>query len=234
MGVTVFRYALRRGLLQPFSLITNSVLPIALVVFGSNEYFGTGEGARGYFTLALLMLFGAFLMAGSIQSDKMDGVLVRILVGPITFRSYLIQNFFAGLFPMVLLSSVIGVLGIVIHGWPPAFALAVALCYILLSATSIGLSFVWSCLFKSREGSIVAFSLILTLMASLGGLMISVRLLPPVIRRLGSLFPAQWAARGFEELIAYETATARYWLSMLVLVLFTAALLLYGSRRRIV
>ena len=232
--MTVFWYAMRRGFFRPVSLILNSITPIALLVFGNSVAFGTGAEARGYFMLAILILFGAFMMAGGIQADKLDGVLVRILAGPITFRSYLIQNFFAGLVPMVILTLILGVLGIMIHDWALSFALFVVLTYILLSASSIGLSFVWSCWFNDKETSTVTFSFALMLMALLGGILIPASIMPTSVRNIGALFPVHWAARSFEELIVYESATTQYWLSSLALVLFTAALILYGSRRRIV
>ncbi|MCL2603741.1 MAG: ABC transporter permease [Defluviitaleaceae bacterium] len=232
--MTIFWYALRRGLTRPVSLALNSILPITFISVANSEAFGTGPEARGYFFVSYVILFGAFMMAGSIQADRIDGVLTRILAGPITFRNYLMQNFFAGLAPMVVLSAILGVIGILRHGWDLPFAGLVVLTYIMLSATSIGLSFVWSCFFKDREASTVAFSLILTLMAFLGGMLIPLSMMPATIRHIGALFPAHWAARAFEELIAYEGATAQYWTSILALALFSAALILYGSKRRIV
>jgi ABC-2 type transport system permease protein len=231
--MTVFKYALRRGLFQPASMIVNSILPIGFVLVSNTGAFGTNPDARGYFMLAMFMLFGAFLMSNSIQADRLDGVLVRILAGPLTFRRYLVQNFFAGLTPMTVLSVIIGGIGMVRHGWGIAFALAVVLVYVLLSATSIGLSFVWSCLFKNREASTIAFSLILTFMAFLGGIMLPIQNLPPAIRLVGAIFPAHWSARGLEELLRYGI-TPQFWLSMLALAAFTAAFILYGSKRRLV
>jgi ABC-2 type transport system permease protein len=232
--MTVFKYALRRGFTKPLSLVFNCVLPIAFISVAQSNAFGTGPDARGYFLVSYLILFGAFLMAGSIQADRLDGALVRILAGPITFRGYLVQNFFAGLLPMAALSMVIGTIGIVRHGWGFYFAFAVMLTYVLLSATSIGLSFVWSVLFRDKEASTVAFSFILTLMAFMGGLFIPLSMMPATIRHVGALFPAFWAARAFVELTTYEAITAQYWLAILALAMFTTALLLLGGRRRIV
>jgi len=173
------------------------------------------------------------MMAGGIQRDKIDGVTLRILAGPLTFRSYLVQNFFAGLMPMTVLIFILGVLGIILHGWNVIFTVWVSLTYILLSATSIGLSFVWSLWFKDKESGVVTFSFSLTLMAFMGGIMLPFSILPPVIRNIGALFPVHWAARAFEALLA-EGANLEYAFSLFILLLFTVVLILYGSKRRII
>ncbi|MCL2202819.1 MAG: ABC transporter permease [Defluviitaleaceae bacterium] len=230
--MTIFKYALRRGLMKPASLVANGVLPLVFIIAMPDGY--NMDGGRGFFMLAFLLMFGAFMMAGGIQGDKIDGVTLRILAGPITFRTYLVQNFFAGLVPMVVLTGILGALGIALHDWTLPFAGAVVLCFILLSATMIGLSFVWAVLFKDKEASLVAFTLIVMLMGMVGGLMIPQSVMPAALRNIGAIFPPHWAARGLEQLISYGTMTAQYWLSMLALVLFAVALLLYGSKRRIV
>jgi len=237
--VKVFNYAMRRGFTAPVSLILNCLLPVVLMIV-ANDYsfmmvnqYGDADAGGGFFTLMLLLMFGAFMMAGSIQADKRDGTTVRILAGPITFRSYLVQNFFAGLVPMIILSFILGGMGLVMYSWTVEFMLAVVLCYILLSATSIGLSFVWSIWFKDKETAMVSFTFAMMLMGFMGGMLLPLGIMPAMLRNIGAVFPAHWASRGMEELLAYGI-TAQYWLSMAALVLFSAALILYGSRRRIV
>ena len=134
---------------------------------------------------------------------------------------------------MTALTVVIGVLGITLHGWTLSFAAAAVLLYVLLAATSVGLSFVWSIWFKDKETSYTTFSFVLTLMGFIGGMFLPLSIMPPVVRNIGSVIPAQWAVRGLEELLEHGV-TVHYWLYMAALVLFAAALLLYGSRRRIV
>ena len=237
-GITIFKYALRRGLMKPASLVANCVLPLGLIIFMRDGFAMQGAyeggGTSGFFMLAFLLMFGAFMMAGGIQADKQDGVTVRILAGPVTFRSYLIQNFFAGLVPMVVLLLVISGLGLALHGWELPFAAGVLLCYTLLSATMIGLSFVWAVLFKDKEASLVAFTLVVMLMGLVGGLMIPQEIMPAVLRNLGAVFPPHWAARGLTALTADGALfTTQYWVSMGALALFAIALLLFGSKRRI-
>ena len=231
--MTVFKYAMMRGLKNPTSMIVNCALPIILVITNAGVDFGTGFEHRSLFLIAMLIMFGAFVMARSIQLDKMEGTVIRILAGPVTMRSYLVQNFLSAMVPMAALSVAIGAIGIIVHSWEVAFAVALALCYSFLAASSIGLSFVWSCIFKDREASFAVMSVLLSAISMVSGLFLPLAILPDFFRMFGAIFPAHWAARGMEAFIAYGMNT-EFWLSLLAMLLFTVAFLLYGGKRRIV
>jgi len=224
-----------RGIKSPASLILNCAMPLALIILNPNVGFGplAGEQDRLPFLVALMIIFGGFYISRSIQIDKMDGTLIRILAGPITMRSYLIQNFLSAMIPMTLLSILIGVLGYALNGWELTFAVGIAICYTFLAATSIGLSFVWSCLFKDKEASSAVFAVLITTISTLSGLMIPFGFLPRFLQYIGALFPAQWANRSLEALMDYGLST-HFWLGILAMVLFTIAFLLYGGKRRLV
>jgi len=230
-NLTVFKHALYNGVSKPISLIINSVVPLGLVIFSDRI---NAFGATAYTLLGFIIMYGAFLMANSIQKDKVEGVLTRILAGPITLRSYLIQNFFAAILPMAFVSAIIGLLGFLIHDWDSVFTIGLVLVYIFLSATSIGLSFVWSCLFKDKEASLSGISVVITMTALLGGFMIPLQFLPDPIYYIGMITPAHWASRAIEQLQQYGEFTQMYGLGLLALTLFTIAFILYGSKRRLV
>jgi len=199
-----------------------------------NMGMGMTQGPnRLLFLIALMIIFGGFFMARSIQQDKMDGTIIRILAGPVTMRSYLVQNFLSAMIPMAVLSILIGVLGLALNGWEFYFAAGITICYIFLTASSIGLSFAWSCLFKDKEASYAVLSVLITAVATVGGLMIPLSALPNALRIIGTIFPAQWAARAIETLMEYGL-NGQYWLSMLAMFLFTVAYLLFGGKRRII
>ena len=233
MNLTVFKYAMLRGIKTPMSIILNSVAPIGLTIFaGRINMFGAPY--IELYLIAFMVMFGAFMMAGSIQKDKTEGVLIRILAGPVTLRSYLVQNFFAAMVPMMAVSAVIALLGFVMHDWSLTLCVGLFLVYIFLAATSIGLSFAWSCLFKDKEASMSGISLFLTFTAMLGGFMIPLAVLPDALFYIGMLFPAHWASRAIAQLVAYGEFTGMFGLSLVALTGFAAALILYGSKRRLV
>ncbi|MCL2427129.1 MAG: hypothetical protein FWD05_12435, partial [Oscillospiraceae bacterium] len=79
MNMTIFKYALINGVTKPISLIINSIAPLALVIFADRigAVFGGGDAANNMalYLLGFVIMFGAFLMANSIQKDKVEGVL---------------------------------------------------------------------------------------------------------------------------------------------------------------
>ena len=231
--MTVFKYALLRGITSPASLIINMALPLFLVIVDFDLNFGGDYQNRGLFMVAMLILYGGFVMARSIQTDKISGVVIRILAGPVTMRNYLVQNFFSAMVPMTVLSVAIGVVGYLLHGWEISFAVALVLVYVILAASSVGLSFVWSCIFKDKEASAAIFSVLITAVAMLGGLFLPLDILPDALRLAGAFFPAHWAARAMETFMVYGM-TSEYWLSLMAMGLFTIAFILYGGKRRIV
>jgi len=77
-------------------------------------------------------------------------------------------------------------------------------------------------------------SLLLTLSAMLGGLMMPLEFLPDALFYLGAITPAHWAARSLQELMNYSSLTNMYWLGLLAMAMFATAFVLYGSKRRLV
>ena len=234
MNITIFKHALKNGVTKPLSLILNSVVPLVLVIF-ADRVEGAFGGAESlvFYLLGFVIMYGAFLMANSIQKDKVEGVLVRILVGPISLQNYLIQNFFAAIIPMIFVSSVIGLLGFLIHDWAGMLTIGLIIIYILLSATSIGLSFAWSCIFKDKEASMSGISLVITFSGLLGGFMFPLQMLPDPAYYAGMITPAHWASRAIEQLTLYNEFTNMFWLGLLAMAMFTTAFILFGSKRRL-
>ena len=228
--MTIFKFALKRGFFSPAALILNCALPLLLMVVMR----GDGLGDQGLFLIAMAVMFGGFFMAKGVQNDRLEGVLLRILSGPVTMRGYFIQNLLGAAVPIFGLSIAIAVFGIALHDWDIVFAIGMALCYAFLAVTSIGLSFLWSSLFKSKEASSGAFGAVMTLISAVSGFFVPLNLMPSVLFYVGALFPAHWASRAIQSLIDYGQFTQIYWLSVLAMFLFAAAYILLGAKRRLI
>jgi len=73
---------MRRGF-NPVSVIANFFVPFSLLVFAQGLFDTndlSGMNAWGFLLVALTIMVGMFYMAKSIQNDKINGVLVRILI----------------------------------------------------------------------------------------------------------------------------------------------------------
>ena len=232
--MTIFKFALLRGLRSPLSLILNFAAPVALV-FIRNFWQDGGEGGLtgGFMLLGALIMFGAFAAARGIFNDRTDGTVTRILSGPTTTLRYLAQNLLACMVMMFIPIGVIVSVGAILHGWEISLAIWLFLCYTIFAAASVAFCFAWSCLFKTKETSSALFSLAAMFMGYLGGLLLPAQFLPRALNLIGAAFPPFWIARALENLLSYG-ATTQYWLSLLALVLFTVAFMLYGGKRRII
>ena len=231
--MTVFKYALLRGIRSPMSIAVNFGLPFALILL-RNLWVGDGIALQNGFTLmAAVLMFGSFLVARGIMNDRQDGTVIRILAGPTTTFRYLTQNLLACMLPLAASIVVVITTGYFLYDWRLSVAFALMLCYTMFATACVAFSFAWSCLFKSREVGFSIFSVVAMFMAALGGLIIPLSMMPDMLRYIGALFPAYWAAFGLETLLNYGAA-GRYWLSLGAMALFAVAFLLYGGKRRII
>ena len=235
MSMTIFNFALIKGLRNLPTLVFNCILPIALLLI---RPMWTGEGALGFLSgfgiLAMIVWGGAFLMAQGIMNDKNSGALTRILAGPVSMFQYLTQNLLAFMVPLTLQITIISILGMVLYDWSRTLALAVFICYTIFTMTSVTMSFAWNCLFKSKDASFQTFGAVITFGTFLSGAMVPLELLPSVLQYVGAIFPAYWGIRGINAFLSYDTMGLDYWMGIGAMLLFTLVFLLYGGKRRMI
>ena len=230
--MTIFRYALIKGLRNPLTLAFNCVLPI-LLIFLRPLWIGENF-LQGYGLLILLIWGGAFLMAQGTLHDKESGAITRILSAPISMRNYLAQNLLAYMVPLTVQVALVTLLGMGLYNWSPTLALGLFLCYTVFTATSVMMSFAWNCLFKSKNSSFSSFSAAVTFGSFLSGAYISLGNLPTALQYAGAIFPAYWAVRAINSLLEFGTMQGNYWIGLAVMILFSIAFLLYGGKRRMI
>ena len=230
--MTIFRYALIKGLRHPVTLILNCIAPIALALI---RPLWTGEQfLSGFGVLLMLIWGGAFLMAQGTLNDKATGAIVRILAAPVSMRQYLTQNLLAYMVPLTLQVLLISILGTILYGWSLTLALGLFVCYTIFTVASVTLSFAWNCLFKSKESSFSTFSALLTFGIVLSGAILPLEIMPTALQYLGTIFPAYWAIRAIDALVSIGSMNSDYILGILAMILFSFIFLLYGGKRRMV
>ena len=234
--MTIFRYALMKGLRSPLTLVVNCILPLIVIFvppFWEAGGFLGADRYAGFGILAMVIWSGAFLMAQGILNDRENGTITRILAGPISMFNYLVQNLLAFMVPLTVQVGLISVIGMILHGWDVTLALGLFVCYTVFTIASVAMSFAWNCLFKRRESSFTTFSAVLTFGIFLSGALLPVTLFPDLVQYAGMVFPAYWAVRGIETLLD-TGVTGEYWISIAAMALFSIAFLLFGGKRRMI
>ena len=230
--MTIFRFALIKGLRSPVTLIFNCILPLALVLV---RPLWTGENfLSGYGLMILVIWGGAFLMAQGTLNDKESGAITRILAAPVSMRNYLAQNLLAYMVPLTLQVALVTVLGTMLYDWSMTVALGLFICYTVFTVASVTLSFAWNCLFKRKESSFTTFGAAVTFGSMLSGAYIPLVLLPAALQYVGAVFPAYWGMRGLNSLLELGVMGTDYWTGIAAMVLFAIVFLLYGGKRRMI
>jgi ABC-2 type transport system permease protein len=228
--LTIYKYALLRAMRNPLSLIFNAVLPLVLI-FMSNLWHG--EAPMGFSFIGVALMYGAFVSARGILNDKLDGTITRIFTTPTSTFNYLCQNLLAAITPLTVQILIVGILGNIFHGWETTFTLSLMLLYFLFAAASVAFSFAWSCLFKDKETSYAFFSVLMSIVAMLGGFFMPLAILPNVLRFIGALFPAFWVSNGILDLRGGD-AMGTFWISATVILMFSVLYMVFGSKRRMI
>lgn len=230
--MTIFRYALIKGLRNPLTLVCNCILPLVIVFINP---LWTGEGfLTGYGLLVLVIWAGSYLMTQGTLRDKETGAITRILAAPISMRNYLTQNLLAFMVPLTVQLVLVSVIGSVLYDWSLIFAFGLFLILATFTVASVTMSFAWNCLFKEKENNFTSFSALLTFGAMLSGAFMPLEFLPDALQNVGAVFPAFWAMRAVSSLSDIATMGTDYWVSIAALALFSIAFLLYGGKRRMI
>jgi len=227
--MTIFKYALMRNFQSPLSLFATSVVPILLMVLMSEVW--TYVPTSGITILAMMMMLSSYLITGLVLEDRIDGVVIRVLVSPISTLSYITQNLLASIIPLLLQIILLGIIGYIRYNWSVEFTIGITTCFMLFAFATTAFSFCWNMFFNSKEGSRYAYMFVGAIIAVLSGLMVPIEALPNFLQNVGAIFHPYWLVRSANSLALYGI-NIDYWLYQGVVILFTIAFLLLGGTRR--
>ncbi|WP_367565752.1 ABC transporter permease [Lacrimispora sp.] len=227
--MTIFHFALLRSLRKKSTLITILILPAAMILIPP---LWTEENAIGFSFFGITILYGAFLLVRSIMTDRESRTIVRIFAAPVTTFQYLFQNLLGYLVLLMAQILLFALVGSLLYGWQASIAGKLVLGYGLFAAVSIALSLAWNSLFRSSAISGGIFSVVVSVMALLGGVFVPLSLLPDILQTIGMLFPTFWLSSILMD-ITGGNPPFEFWVSGAVLALFTTAFLIFGSKRRL-
>lgn len=227
--MTIFLFALKRSLQKKSMLVALCLIPFVMILI---RPLWVSENPSGFSFFGMLILFAAFSLVRIIMTDRVTGVSIRIFAAPVTNLQYMTQNLLA--FSSLLSTQIVVLItiGAIIHSWETGMALSLIFCYIVFAVASISFSLAWHGLFRSKVMSDAVFSIVISFMALLGGIFIPISMLPDSLRRIGMLFPVYWLSESLLFILGQGTSSD-YWLAIFIMLLFSAAFLLYGSKRRL-
>lgn len=227
--MTIFNFVFKRYFRKPSNIVFLFVLPLAAVFLPAGEWLPIPLGFQYY---GVLLLFIAARLASVIMEDRANKTLLRIGAAPVTHFQYLWQNLLAYSIILIALNLVVVVAGVVVHGDGLTSPILLFIIYSFFSMTAIGFSLAWYSLFRNKESAINVFSGVIMLITMLGGVMWPVEIMPVFFQRLAMLLPTYWLMEGMIVIIR-GASTADLVLPLTMMMMFSVAFLLLGSRRRL-
>ncbi len=228
-GFTVFRYTFVRAFRDPLNIALIVILPLALAFLPEAVGFTVPIGYQSY---GAVILFGAFLLLRPVVEDGSNGTLERIGAAPVTRMRYLVQTLTANAIILVSQNAIMVAIGVVFHGevLPVPGLLVVA--YAVFSVASLALCLAGAAIFRRRETTYQALSLVLGGMAALSGFFWPIEFMPVAARRAAMATPGYWLLDAIRTL---ESAgpSVEFAVSVAIMVLFSGVFLLTGSTRRL-
>ena len=227
--MTIFRFALLRSMRQKVTLGLLCIAPLAMIFI---EQLWSPEYGTGFLFYGLVVMFAAFSLVRLTMTDRVSGTIVRIFAAPVTTIQYLAQNLLA--FWLILNVPTLLMIGIgsIRYGWEGNRTALLLLCYLVFNAAAITLSLAWNAMFHSKVMADTIFSVVVSFMALLGGVFIPLPMLPDFLQKIGMATPLYWFSNAITRIQGQEAAEG-YWSSILIMLLFSAAFLLFGGKRRL-
>ncbi len=228
--MTIFYFVFKR-FFKGFSNITFiSIIPLAAIFLPVGEWHPLPGGFQYY---GIIQMFIAARLSGFIIEDRSNRTLLRIGAAPVTHFQYLWQNLTAYSMIMLLINLVFVLGGVLVHGDVLVKPVSLFILYSLFSMTAIGFSLAWYSLFLNKEAAFSILIGLVMLMGMLGGMMWPIQAMPLLFQRLALMLPTYWLAEGLM-LVAKGASFIDLILPLAILLMFSIAFLLIGSKRRLV
>ncbi len=226
----ILRFALRRGLGNPILTAMLFLLPAAVVFLPRTPNTVLPVGFHIY---GILLLFTAFLMIRIIVEDRESGVFLRIGAAPVTHFRYLLESLIAYAIVLLVQNALVVGLGVLVHGKSLIAPWRLFAAYAVFSSTAIAFCLAVCAMFRLREAAYGTCSSLIIVISMLGGAYFSTEIMPVSLQRVAMVTPTYWL---FNALRIAETGGARsgFALSLGIMLLFTVAFLIAGSKRRLV
>ena len=183
-------------------------------------------GILVHFIMMMVLIYGGV----SVQEDRRNGVLTRLLYGPLS-RSHIFGGKFLGRLMMGLLQALILIaVGILFFSLNLGNIVLSTLNVIVFAMTMAALSILLGSLIAKEDLMIGLSILLANLFAGLGGCWWPIEVVPPTVRALGVISPAYWAMDAFHKVIFFDKGASDVLVNFAVLLSFTAVFAAMAGR----
>lgn len=228
--MTIFNFVFKRFFRVKSNVLVILILPIAIVFLPVGEWLPIPLGYQYY---GILLLLISARLGGIIMEDRENKVLLRLGVAPVSHFQYLWQNLLAYSVILTGINSVFLIVGVIYHGEQVISPMLLFIIYSVFSMTAISFSLAWYSLFRHKETAFHTLSVLIILIAMLGGMMWPIELMPNNIQKMAMFLPTYWFAEGMQ-VISFSEPLAELVLPLVMMFMFAVAYIILGSRRRIV
>ena len=186
--------------------------------------------------LIFALFFSAIPIAGSLVTERLEGSLLRLRL--LDVPGTLLLGAKAAAFHVIHLLQVALMLmvGVWVAPLMGADALQVPMAplrlWMLAASTSVaalGLALVVAVLVRSHTQSTIAGGATTLLLAALGGILVPVSVMPPVMQSIASLSPMNWALQGFQQFLLSNAGVDQLVLPCVWLLAFGSAGLAFAA-----
>ncbi len=223
-----FELALKRTLRQKTLVIAMMVFP---VILATAPHPAREAPPIGFTLYGLIILFSGFLLTKQIIDDRSYGTITRIAAAPIRHFEYLLGHMGAYLLILLIQNLVFTVIA---HASFESLDISLGMLFVtyaVFSILSITFSLFWHMLFRTYATSIAIYSVIVNMVAMLGGLIVPIPFLPERIITIGRILPTYWFANAVQHV--YEGSNLTALLSLFIVISFAIMFLVMGSKRRL-
>jgi ABC-2 type transport system permease protein len=224
--IVLFKHALKQSFAQPINILIIFILPLAIIFIPAQ---GNGY-PNGLYLFGMLNLFSAFLLCKPIVEDRINKIIVRISATPTSYATYL-SSHLLGYLLILTVQNIIFTLGIYLR-WNDAIT-HYGFIFILIfvySIMTIAFTLSWNSMFRSYNLSFGLFSGVGSIMCLVSGISMPLQFIPEGIRKFILILPTYWLPYGLDAL--YNAKINYVLIAYLVLLVYSAILLLIGSKRR--
>lgn len=227
--MTIFKFTIKRCFRSFWSIGLLFLLPPALMFMPGDSWSSLPMSFHFY---GIVLLFSASRLVKIVMDDRFSGILTRIGAAPVTHFHYLWQNLLA--FALLLLVQIAAVIAaaLLLHGDQLAAPLSIFVIFGFFSLTGIGLSLAWVSLYRHRETALLILVNLIILISMLGGLLWPIEAMPLLLGRIAMFLPTYWLTEALL-VVANRSAPVELAVPLGIMLLFAAAFLLLGSKRKI-